>query len=109
MTLQEAHKLVLRKWRDIRDGKGWDRSGSNCAFCQKFEHEGCPACPICQATGESECKDTPYWDFRDADDAFVVRDKRGCYTCCAVGGPESYAAACEMVKFLENLPIPEEP
>ncbi|MBW2968539.1 hypothetical protein KY314_00265 [Candidatus Woesearchaeota archaeon] len=56
----KALKGSIKKWEDIRDGKGVDDGVENCPLCQLFWWKGCDGCPIYEKTGKKQCNDTPY-------------------------------------------------
>jgi hypothetical protein len=50
----------------------------DCAFCRSFAYEVmyvCKGCPIKEKTGETKCRETPYWDSIAAGVDVSVRHK----------------------------------
>ena len=110
-AMLEALKASIAKWEDnakvshILDAKVL---GDTCALCIEAERQknldgvyenNCTYCPIQDATGESECADTPW---SRAYNAYVLcRDK-----CTPLS--DFHAAAALEVSFLSSL-LPKEP
>ena len=68
-TLQ-ALRDSIRKWEKIVAGTGVDYGAANCSLCHRFDGGGCnlrdEVCPVAIASGESECRNTPYDDWQYA-------------------------------------------
>ena len=69
----EALKGSVRKWTSIVAGKGKSLGYENCPLCKIFqanyEKKNCNGCPVAERTGKPYCRDTPYDDWADAEDA----------------------------------------
>lgn len=59
-----ALKGSIKKWQDIVDGIGVDKSASNCPLCLLFIDDDCNGCPVMRRTGATYCEETPYYDAR---------------------------------------------
>ena len=69
---KEALEKSIAHWEDnLKNVIRADTSAIDCALCQKFNniftfgeiYEQCNGCPIYEATGQIECRDTPYQQF----------------------------------------------
>ena len=74
--------LSIEKWKDIIDSlqkiqHAWEfnenleRGAENCALCEEFSEvrevfSDCRRCPVYKETGEHNCLNTPYYEFREA-------------------------------------------
>jgi len=93
--------LSIGKWRDVvkhlnkitrfeEFNKEIEMGEDNCALCEMYYYDGgCIECPVRKATGNGECRGTPFKDFVKA---CIEEDLEG-----------MRKAATAELKFLENL------
>ena len=53
----EALEGSIKKWWDIKEGKGVDKGGLNCPLC--LVNLSCDTCSVMIAIGKENCDDTP--------------------------------------------------
>ena len=59
-TLQ-ALEGSIEKWQHIvGTTEAEDKGVENCPLCAMFWHGGCKGCPVSEATGRDNCRDSPY-------------------------------------------------
>jgi hypothetical protein len=92
----KALKGSIGKWQRIVNGRGVDRAADNCPLCKYFSNK-CGACPVKKWTGQSQCIDTPFWEWvqHNADKHPGKPLKVYC--------PECKRLAKEELNFLEDL------
>jgi len=61
----KALKGSIHKWEKIVKGTGVEKGYDNCPLCDLFHPlaingKACKGCPVAAATGEINCKATPY-------------------------------------------------
>ncbi len=98
-TKQQTAKALegsIEKWRKIVVREGQDYSGSNCPLCALFPDWGCPGCPVMKASGKSECRGTPFANWRKHQNKkHACGGVNECPTCTRLARKE--------LKFLESL------
>ena len=60
-----ALEASIQHWADNVNAEWPDRAstdGDDCALCDAFYDDNCEGCPVSAATGEANCRDTPYGD-----------------------------------------------
>jgi hypothetical protein len=63
MTTGEALQHSIAHWLENEQALSLDDVSiyaPSCALCQLFIDKGCEGCPVFIATGEGECRDSPY-------------------------------------------------
>ena len=89
-TVALIKQCIDKKWIPIFEGHGEDLGGGNCALCQKFMNDKCNGCPIQFYTGDIDCENSPYFDWRkhhyDVHESFAKKIHEHCYSCkvCAL-------------------------
>jgi len=65
---EDPLELSIEKWKDIINGDGYDHGSGNCALCSVYYNgpTNCENCPVCIATGHSNCEETPYDNYEDS-------------------------------------------
>lgn len=94
---EDPLELSIEKWKDIVEGKGFDKGRHNCALCFLYEGEGCKHCPISEHVGCPGCDNTPYSDLGEHLEVCPICDNEG-HLC-----PEGIELAKEELAFLIEL------
>jgi len=93
----------IKKWVNIRDNGGKDKTTRNCPLCELFYYEAlCGDCPVALRTNDDCCGETPYilWvEHHEQKHVAVAKDLDGLKVHC----PECKELADKEVKFLESL------
>jgi len=88
----------IKKWELIVAGDGLDNGTDNCPLCVRFYSRDCKGCPVRAKTGESECCETPYIDWKNThNNGGMV------YFPLVANTPEKKRAAREELRFLKSL------
>lgn len=106
-ALQES----IRHWERIVDGTEAENGGENCPLCHRFETRDCAhpktgeECPVLLASGNIQCRDTPFSDWRRACEERIPYAQWPYF----VSDDETVMCAVLELEFLRSLLPAEEP